>query len=238
MSDDARPVAIAAAAAPARGRRLDDDEHGETLLEEIANAVSHGIGAGLAVAGLVMMTVVAAGTGSARAVVGAVIFGAMLFVMFLASTLYHSVGHRRKVPWLLAADHCAIFLLIAGTYTPITLVILPGGAGWLLFGLIWGLALIGVALRLFWLRYLHPAFIAIYLAMGWLGFFYGERLRQGLGEDGMGLILIGGLFYTLGLVFYVLRRVPYNHTLWHLCVLAGAVFHFFAVLHHVLPKGS
>jgi hemolysin III len=238
MTDRPPPVVAVGAAAPAPEARPDEDEHGETLLEEIANAVSHGIGAGLAVAGLVMMVVVAAGTGSARATVGAAIFGAMLFVMFLASTLYHSVGHRRKVPWLLAADHCAIFLLIAGTYTPIALVILPGGPGWLLFGLIWGLAAIGIALRLFWLRYLHPLFIGIYLAMGWLGFFYGDRLRQGLGEDGMGLILIGGLFYTLGLVFYVLRRVPYNHTLWHLSVLAGAIFHFFAVLHFVLPKAA
>jgi hemolysin III len=228
---DKRPASLAQRA------RLRDLAR-ETILDEIANAVTHGIGTGLAIAALVLAVVYAAVTESAWAVVGASIYGATLVICFVVSTLYHSIPHRKAKQVLLAFDHCAIFLLIAGTYTPITLVILRGWEGWLLFGLVWGLAILGVALRLAWIRYMHPVFIAIYLAMGWVGFIFGRPLADGMGWEGLNLILIGGLCYTGGLVFYGWRRLPFNHALWHLAVMAGTICHFFAVYDHVLPRAA
>ncbi len=219
-------------------RAQDRALHRESLVNEIANATVHGIGVGLAITALVLGVVYAAFTESARAIVGTSIYGATLIFCFLVSTLYHSIPRQQTKRVLLAFDHCAIFLLIAGTYTPITLVILHGWKAWLLFGLVWGMALIGVALRLFWLRYIHPVFILIYLAMGWIGVAFGKPLAAGLGWEGLTLILIGGLCFTGGLIFYAWRRLPFNHALWHLAVLAGAIFHFFAVYDHVLPRAG
>lgn len=210
--------------------------HKETLLEEIFNAATHGVGAGLAIAALVVMVVLAAMEDRARAVVTVAVYGTTLIIVFLSSTLYHGIPHRKTKRVLLAFDHCAIFLLIAGTYTPVALLALPGWKGWTLFGVVWGIALTGVLLRLIWLRNMHWIFILMYVAMGWLGFIFGAPLVEGLGADGMNLILIGGLFYTGGLLFYAWRRLPFNHAVWHLCVLAGSVFHFFAVAYYAIPS--
>ncbi len=216
--------------------RAYDDRRTETLLEEIANAVTHGIGAGLAIAALVLAVICAAVTESAWAVVGASIYGSTLVLCFIVSALYHAIAHAPTKRVLLAYDHCAIFLMIAGTYTPVTLVALPGWEGWLLFGAVWALAILGVTLRLVWVRYMHPAFVLIYLMMGWLGFLFDRELIAGIGWDGLNLILIGGLCYTGGLVFYLWRKMPFNHALWHLAVLAGTIVQFFAIYDHVLPK--
>jgi len=226
-------------AARARQARPEyEDLSRETLLEEIANAVTHGIGAGLAIAALVLGVVYAAQIESAWAIVGASIYGATLVFLFAASTLYHSLPFVRAKRILLAFDHCAIFLLIAGTYTPITLVVMKGWQGWVLFGVVWGLAVTGLLLRLIWLRYMHPVFYVIYLAMGWVGFFFAAPIEAKMGWDGVELILIGGICYTGGLVFYALRRLPFNHALWHLSVIGGAIVHFFAVYDYVIPAAG
>jgi hemolysin III len=223
-------------------RRARDEHHDlfrDSLLEEIANAVTHGIGAGLAIAALVLGVVYAAQIESAWAIVAAAIYGATLVWMFLVSTLYHSIPNRRAKRLFLAFDHCAIFLLIAGTYTAITLAVMNGTwQGWVMFGVVWGLALAGMLMRLIWLRYMHPVFYLIYLAMGWLGFAFADAVEAKVGWAGVEMILIGGVCYTGGLVFYALRRLPFNHALWHLAVLAGSILHFFAIYDYVIPKAA
>ncbi len=230
------------AAISALARRARDEHHDlfrDSLLEEIANAVTHGIGAGLAIAALVLGVVHAAQIESAWAIVGAAIYGATLVWMFLASTLYHSIPHLGARRVFLAFDHLAIFLLIAGTYTAITLTVMNGSwQGWVMFGIVWGLALAGTLLRLIWLRYMHPVFYFIYLAMGWIGFAFADKVEEKVGEAGVELILIGGICYTGGLVFYALRRLPFNHALWHLSVLAGSILHFFAIYDYVIPRAA
>jgi len=219
------------------------DEHGDlyrdSLWEEVANAITHGIGAGLAITALVLGVVYAAEVESAWAIVGAAIYGATLVFMFLASTLYHSIPHAGAKRVFLVFDHLAIFLLIAGTYTAITLTVMNGSwQGWVMFGVTWGLALTGTLLRLIWLRYMHPIFYLIYLAMGWLGFAFGGTVEDKIGWEGIEMILIGGVCYTGGLIFYALRKLPFNHALWHLSVLAGSILHFFAIYDYVIPRAG
>lgn len=211
----------------------------ETPLERLANAVTHGAGAGLAVAGLVLLVIAAAWTGSVAAILSVVVYGASLIFLFLSSALYHSLAHNERVGALFEAfDHVGIFLLIAGTYTPFTLIALPGWQGWFLFGAIWALAIGGIVMRLVWVRYLHPVFIVIYVIMGWLGVMFGGPISDHIGPQGIDLLLIGGLFYTVGLVFFVWRTLPFNHMVWHLFVLAGAVFHFLAIFYYVVPTAA
>jgi hemolysin III len=222
-----------------RARAEQADLFRETLWEEVASAGTHAIGVGLAIAALVLGVVYAARVESAWAIVGAAIYGATLVFLFLVSTLYHSIAHQGAKRLFLAFDHCAIFLLIAGTYTAITLAVMNGSwQGWFMFGVVWALALAGVLMRLVWLRYMHPVFYLIYLAMGWLGFAFAEAVEAKVGWDGVELILIGGICYTGGLVFYALRRLPFNHALWHLSVMAGSTLHFFAIYDYVIPKAG
>ncbi len=209
-------------------------EAAETLLEEIANAVTHGIGAALSIAGLVVMIVLAAINGGTWEVVAVTLYGATLVLVFLSSTLYHGVWHQGAKRVFRAFDHCAIYLLIAGTYTPIGLLVLPQPLGWVLCATLWTLALVGVVLRL-WLRRRHALSIPLYLAMGWLGVFWLGTLFDALGPAGSSLIVAGGLAYTGGLIFFAWRRLPFNHALWHLFVLAGSTCHFFAITLYVLP---
>ena len=222
-----------------RARAAHADLASESLPEEIASAATHAIGVGLAIAALVLGVVYAANVESAWAIVGAAIYGATLIFMFLVSTLYHSIPHLGAKRLFLAFDHCAIFLLIAGTYSAITLTVMNGGwQGWFLFGVVWALALTGLLLRLIWLRYMHPVFYLIYLAMGWIGFLFAGPVEVKIGWGGVELILIGGVCYTGGLVFYALRRLPFNHALWHLSVMAGSILHFFAIYDYVIPKAG
>lgn len=229
-----------ALAALVRRARDDHDDLGrESVPEEVANAVTHAIGVGLAITALVLGVVYAAQIESAWAIVAAAIYGATLVFMFLVSTLYHSIPHLKAKRLFLACDHIAIFLLIAGTYTAITLAVMSGTwQGWVIFGIIWGLALTGIVLRVVWLRYMHPIFYVIYLAMGWLGFFFADAVEAKVGWDGVEMIIIGGVCYTGGMVFYALRKLPFNHALWHLSVLAGAIVHFFAVYDYIMPRAA
>ena len=229
----------ALAALVRRARDDHDDLGSESFAEEVANAVTHAIGAGLAITALVLGVVYAARIESAWAIVAAAIYGATLVFMFLVSTLYHSIPHLRVKRVFLACDHIAIFLLIAGTYTAITLAVMSGTwQGWVIFGIVWGLALTGILLRVVWLRYMHPIFYVIYLAMGWLGFFFADAVEAKVGWDGVEMIIIGGVCYTGGMVFYALRKLPFNHALWHLSVLAGAIVHFFAVYDYIMPRAA
>lgn len=212
-------------------------EEAETLLEEIANAVTHGVGAALSIAALAILVALAALDGGAAAITTAAIYGTTLVFAYTSSTLYHGVWHRRAKRVFLAFDHCAIFLLIAGTYTPVTLLALPKPLGWILCAVLWSLAAVGITLRL-WLGRLSALLIPLFLAMGWLGFFWSGTVFESIGASGWWLLLAGGIAYTGGLAFYAWRRMPFNHAVWHLFVLAGSILHFFAVVDHVLPLAA
>jgi hemolysin III len=197
--------------------------------EEVANAVSHGIGLLASLVGIPVLIVVAA-RHSAAAVIGTAVFGAAIFVLYLSSTLYHSLPQKRCKRVFHAIDHSAIYLLIAGTYTPFTLTVLRGAWGWWLFGVVWGLALLGIALKS--TGHLHHPVVstALYLVMGWLVVAAIKPLWQNLPAAGLAWLVAGGLFYTLGVLFYASKRIPWAHFVWHLFVLGGTGCHYFAVL--------
>jgi hemolysin III len=189
------------------------EESGETLYEEIANAVVSGVAAVLAAAGLALLLVLAAFTHNAWAISASAVYGVTLFLAFLFSSLYHGVWHRGTKEVLLALDHISIFLLIAGTYTPITLLSFPRPLGWILCGLIWCMATIGIAVRLGFGR-LHWLLIPVFVAMGWLGFVWASTIFHNMGPGGGWLLLSGGFAYTAGVVFYLWRSLPFNHAIY------------------------
>ncbi|MFP4541301.1 MAG: PAQR family membrane homeostasis protein TrhA [Opitutales bacterium] len=203
---------------------------GFTHLEEWANSVTHGLGFGLSVAALVIAVVWASLAGSVFLIVAAAVYGATLCLLHLASTLYHSARDLKWKRRFLVLDHACIYLLIAGTYTPFALGPLRGPVGWTLFGLIWGLAILGVTRELFVRRRGGVGSSIIYLAMGWLviGFIYPLYINLEL-RDFL-LVLAGGLVYSLGVVFYLWRRLRFHHAIWHLFVMGGASCQFFAIL--------
>ena len=203
--------------------------------EEIANSVTHGIGAGLSIAALSILVTFAGLFGDAWRVVSFSIYGATLILLYLASTFYHSFQAPRVKKFFRVLDHSAIFLLIAGTYTPFTLVNLRGGWGWTLFGLIWGSAICGILLEIFFIDRFKTLSMAIYIAMGWLVILAFKPLLSAVPAGGMIWLGVGGLIYTLGVVFYLWERIPFNHAIWHLFVLGGSVCHFFCILFYVLP---
>lgn len=202
----------------------------QTPAEEVANAVTHGVGAALAVAALPVMVVAAVRYGTPADVVGGAIFGATLVLLYLASTLYHAVPAGRWKERLRRVDHSAIFLLIAGTYTPFTLGVLGGGWGWSLFGVVWGLAVVGVthkvAAGIRWPR----LSTALYVGMGWLVLVAGPALWTRVPAEGLIPLVLGGVAYTAGVAFYAAPRLRYAHAVWHLFVLAGSALHVAAVL--------
>jgi len=198
--------------------------------EELANSLTHGVGAVLAAAGLATIVTVAALEAGAMAVVSSAVFGATLVLMYLASTLYHAVAAPRAKQVLRTLDHAAIYLLIAGTYTPLTLVSLKGGLGWTLLGVVWGLAVLGVVISAVAMQRCKVLSMILYVGMGWLVVVAAKALVTALSPMSLVLIVAGGVAYTSGLVFYGWKRLPYHHAIWHLHVLAGSMLHFFAVL--------
>ncbi len=201
----------------------------QSVGEEIANSVSHGVGF-LAVLAVTPFLVLGAIPHGAASIVGVSIFAATMAVLYLASTLYHAWPKSRAKRVLRVIDHGAIFLLIAGTYTPFTLGILRGAWGWVLFGTVWGLALAGVTFKVVaGLRYPITS-TAIYLAMGWLVVVAIQPLWERMPPAGLMWLVAGGVAYTGGVAFYTMKRVPYAHFLWHLCVLTGTTCHVFAVI--------
>jgi hemolysin III len=205
----------------------------------LANAITHGIGAGLAVAGAVWL-IPASTRGSARLIVACSIFSGALILVYVCSTLYHSLVRTRARRVFRILDHSSIYLLIAATYTPFTLVSLRGPVGWTLFAVVWSLAVAGVisksiAMDRFVRGPLAIASAAVYLIQGWLAIFVARSLLHAIGWHGMSWLAAGGLAYTLGIVFFSFDRVPYFHAAWHIFVLAGSIAHYFAILFYVVP---
>lgn len=203
----------------------------QSVGEEIANSVSHGIGFLAALAAIPFLIVHSVRRGDAGMLVGASVFGTTMAMLYLASTLYHALPQGKSKQVFRFLEHAAIFLLIAGTYTPFTLGVLRGTLGWTLFGLIWTLAVIGVVFKRI-AGAKHPIFsTALYLAMGWLVLVAIRPLWQRMPLAGFVWLALGGIAYTVGVIFYALdHRMRYSHFTWHLFVLAGSTFHFFAVL--------
>lgn len=203
--------------------------------EEILNALTHGVGAlASAIGGAVLITL-AAIYGDAWQVISASVFVATLLVLYTASTLYHAFRHERIKAKLKIFDHCAIFLLIAGTYTPFTLIGLRGNWGWSLFAVIWTLAVLGVIFKLFFTGRFPRLSTMMYIAMGWLVVVAIKPMLTHLSTEALVWLLAGGVAYTVGTVFYHFERLPYSHAIWHLFVLAGSTAHFIAVSTQVLP---
>jgi hemolysin III len=202
-----------------------------TIKEEIFNSITHGVGTLLSIAALVILVVMAVGKGDAWHVVSYSIYGSTLILLYLASTLYHSFT-KEKIKNLFARfDHAAIFLLIAGTYTPFLLTVLRGTLGWVLFGIIWGVAIIGVIIRSIYLTRFKKLMVGLYLAMGWLFVVAVGPMIKNLSTISIIFLFVGGLLYSVGVIFYIKRNLKYGHGIWHLFVLGGSIMHFFAVIY-------
>jgi hemolysin III len=214
---------------------MQKETYKQTLGEEIANAITHGIGALLSIAGLVILVVFASIKGNAWHIVSFSIFGTCLVLLYTASTLYHSFRSARVKKVFRIMDHAAIFLLIAGTYTPFTLTLLRGAWGWTLFGLVWGMGLAGVVFKVFFVNKFNIISTIIYLLMGWMIIFAANPLMASVPTGGLYWLAAGGAAYSLGTIFYLWEKLPYSHMVWHLFVLGGSVCHFFAVLLYILP---
>ncbi|RTR05594.1 PAQR family membrane homeostasis protein TrhA [Halomonas nitroreducens] len=208
-----------------------------SLLEELLHSASHGLGAILSVAGMVVLIALSSrGVESTPHKVAAVsLYGTTLVLLYTASTLYHGTRHPRLKRAFRVLDHCAIYTLIAGTYTPFLMVNLQDSLGEPLLAVIWTLAVAGIALKLWRPWALGGLHMAIYLLMGWLILVAAGELDDVLSLTGLGLLIAGGASYSLGIVFFAVRAIPFNHTIWHLCVMGGSTCHFFAVVTDVLP---
>lgn len=205
-------------------------ERPQTAGEEIANSVSHGLAWLAAAAAIPFLIVATARQGGVTAIVGAAVFSASILVLYLSSTLYHAMPRNRAKDVFQRIDHIAIFLLIAGTYTPFTLGVLRGGWGWTIFGLVWGLCVTGIVMKLvFHVERFPKISVALYLAMGWIAVIASGPLLELMSPAGVAWILAGGVAYTLGVPFFLLQRLRYSHLVWHVCVILGTTCHFVAV---------
>jgi hemolysin III len=203
--------------------------------EEIANAVTHGIGAlASAAAGAVLVTL-ATLHGTRMQMVSALVFGSSLLLLYTASTLYHAIPSLTVKRRLKVFDHCAIYLLIAGTYTPFALIGLRGPVGWWLFGIVWGLAAVGVTFKLFFTGRFKLFSTLVYIGMGWMAIFAIKPMMSSIPLPSLMWLLAGGVAYTAGTVFYHNERLRYSHAVWHLFVLMGSACHYIAVISQVVP---
>ena len=203
--------------------------------EECANTITHAAGVAFSIAGLVLLVVRAALYGDVWQVVSFSIYGSSLILLYLASTLYHGFRSKRAKELLRLFDHSAIYLLIAGTYTPFLLITLRGPWGWSLFGVIWGLALLGIAFKIIFGHKYEIVSTVFYILMGWVVIIAIKPLLAALPMAGFFWLLAGGLAYTAGVIFYAWEKLPFNHAIWHGFVLAGSFFHFFGVLFYLTP---
>ncbi|PNR96672.1 hemolysin III family protein [Petrotoga sp. 9PWA.NaAc.5.4] len=205
-----------------------------TIGEEVANAVIHGIGALLSIIALVLLIVFSAINKKPWSIMSSIIYGSSLIILYLSSTLYHSFQNQKLKDLFEIFDHCAIYILIAGTYTPFTLIILKDKLGWILFSIVWALAAVGIVFKIFFVKKFRILSTFLYIAMGWLVVFAMEPLIANLDPWGIFWLVAGGILYTLGTIFYIWRKIPYHHALWHLIVLAGSICHFFSVFFYVI----
>jgi hemolysin III len=210
-------------------------ENSYSIAEEAFHALSHGAGVLLSIAGLSWMLFVSIEAADPWRVSASVVYGISLIALFLASTVYHALHQSRHRQLFKLFDHCAIYLLIAGTYTPFLLVAMRTTTGWWLFGAIWTLATLGILSKI-WFRHRFPKVaLAGYLVMGWLIVLAAPQVAAAVGPDGMAWLVAGGLSYTVGAAFYASKRMVFSHAIWHVFVLVGGICHFLAVIWHVLP---
>jgi len=205
-----------------------------SFAEEVWHAVTHGIGFLLSIAALTLLVTFASLGGDATAITSVAIYGSTLIVMYGSSTLYHAITHTELKRLFQKFDHSAIYFLIAGTYTPIILVVVGGAWGWSIFGLQWGIALVGIALKFLFPNRFEVLSLIAYLVMGWMIVIVFETFKSNIDPVGFWLIVAGGISYTAGTIFYVKDNINYFHTIWHIFVLAGSILHFFAVLLYVV----
>ncbi len=203
------------------------------LREQIVDTLTHGAGFLLAIAALVFLTLRASGSADTLRIVACVIFGVSLVLLYGASTLYHALHHTAARRVFQRMDHISIFFLIAGTYTPFCLILLPAAWGWSLFGVVWGIAIIGAGLKLWIGERYELLWVGLYVAMGWIVVVGLKPLLASTPPGGLALLVAGGVAYTAGVLFFVWERLPYNHGVWHLFVMAGSVFHFVAAYQYV-----
>ncbi|MEN6331360.1 MAG: hemolysin III family protein [Smithella sp.] len=206
-----------------------------TLREEILNSVTHGTGAVVSIAGLALLIFFSNLYGQTSHIVSCTIFGVALVLLYTASTLYHSFRKPDIKQILKIVDHSCIYILIAGTYTPFMLVVVRGVLGWSIFAVVWSLTILGILFKIFFVNRFKIVSTLAYILMGWLIVFAIEPLFQTLPDGGIAWLVSGGLAYTLGTIFYAWKKLPFNHAIWHLFVLAGSTCHFMAVLFYVIP---
>lgn len=204
--------------------------------EELWNTLTHGIGTLLAVAALVLMVVYSSLYGGALEIICSIVFGLSLTFQYAASTFYHAATNPRKKYFLKRIDHLCIYLLIAGTYTPVMLIGLQGAWGWAMFAAIWALVILGFVFKFSPLRKSKKLSLSLYALMGWLVVIAVKPMVASLSSEALWYIALGGLAYTIGIVFYANKRIPFNHAIWHLWVLAGSILHFLAIFWYVLPR--
>ena len=209
--------------------------HVYTKKEEVFNAITHGIGVLLSIVALVFLIIYSAQQGSASLMVISIIYGISMLLLYVASTLVHSFPEGKAKDLFEIFDHSAIYIFIAGTYTPIMLLVIKGTLGWSLLGVVWGVAVIGVIFKAFFVKKFLYLSTVLYIAMGWLIVLAWGPLTTTMPAAGIQLLIAGGLLYTFGAIFYVWRGFPYHHAVWHLFVLAGSVAHFFVVLFYIIP---
>lgn len=201
----------------------------QTKQEEFLNTITHAIGAVLGTLGLVLL-IIKNTQKTNWSTFSVIVYGVSIIILFSASSLYHSVKDKQQKHYFRILDHVSIYILIAGTYTPLTLILLTHSLGWTLFFAVWGIAIFGIILKLFFTGRFGVFSTLLYLVMGWLIVFDFENVSQALDANGILLLYGGGLFYTVGIVFYTIEKIPYNHVIWHVFVLGGAICHYFMTL--------
>ena len=218
---------------------MNDHAHSQyTVAEELAHAISHGAGVLLSIGGLSWMLYLSIEAADPWRIVASTVYGVSLIALFLASTLYHALHQSPHRPLFKLLDHCAIYLLIAGTYTPFLVIAMRTDTAWWMFGAIWSLATAGILTKL-WFRHRFPKVsLASYLLMGWLVVLAAPQVAEAIGPDGMAWLVAGGIAYTVGAVFYMAKSMQFSHAIWHLLVLVGSICHFVAVAWYVLPMAA
>ena len=204
---------------------------GYSMAEELLNTITHGVGALLSVAALTLMILVA---NDGFELTSAIVYGTSMVILFLASTLYHAIAHVETKKVLKLLDHCAIYLLIAGTYTPFMLISLKGAWGYSILSIVWTMAIVGIYFKLMYKQRFPKISLFTYLAMGWLIIIAAPQMIANIATGGLVLLACGGAAYTLGAVFYAIKKIPFNHAIWHVFVLAGSVCHFLAIYLYVI----
>lgn len=214
---------------------MKDHVHVYSKGEEIANAITHGLGVLLSIAALVLLIVYSSTYGTEWHIISFTIFGVTMLLMYLCSTFLHSLPHGKAKDLFEIFDHSAIYFFIAGTYTPFCFIVLDGSMRWALFGIVWGLAIGGTVFKLFFVKKYMLVSTLLYIVMGWMIVFAWNPLKNFLEPNGMILLVVGGVLYTVGSIFYVWRGFKFHHAVWHLFVMAGSTMLFFCILFYLLP---